>query len=194
MNKKEIIQKTEQYARETLEKDSSGHDWWHVERVRRLALQIAQHENVCTFTVELAALLHDIADSKFHDGDEEIGPRTARNWLESLNVEPAVVDNVCDIIKKISFKSAHIADKAMSPEGSVVQDADRLDAIGAIGVARVFAYGGYKGHTMSASIDHFYEKLLLVKNRINTETGKTIAQERHNYMLEFLKTFESEWN
>jgi uncharacterized protein len=216
-NKTEIIKNTEKHVRETLEKDSSGHDWWHVERVRKLALQIAEQENnggyLCKFTVELAALLHDIADHKFHGGDETIGPKTARTWLESQNVEESIIVSVCDIIKHISFKGAHVDDTEMSPEGKVVQDADRLDAIGAIGVARAFAYGGYKGHAMhdpdqklvlhktkesykankSTAINHFYEKLLLVKDRINTQTGKKIAQQRHNYMLEFLKTFENEW-
>ena len=217
MNKKEIIEQTEQYVKETLAKDCSGHGFWHVERVRKLALQISDHEQAehDKFTVELAALLHDIADYKFHGGDDEAGPRVSRSWLENFKTVPEkTINAVCEIIRHLSFKGANVEQKQLSIEGQIVQDADRIDAIGAIGVARVFAYGGHKGHKMhdpaispvlhdspeayktnkSTSVNHFHEKLLLLKDRINTGPGKKLAQERHDYMVDFLKTFEKEWN
>jgi uncharacterized protein len=214
MNKPHILSQTEAYARETLTDGGAGHDWWHVYRVWQNALHIAQSENVDLFVVELAALLHDIADHKFHGGDETIGPRTARAWLEKLNVEETVVAHVTEIIATLSFKGAQVATPMHTREGMVVQDADRLDAIGAIGIARAFAYGGSKGRLLhdpnvplemhdsfeayknspAPTINHFYEKLLLLKDLMNTETARTIAAGRHAYMENFLSQFYAEWN
>jgi uncharacterized protein len=214
MNKPHILSQTEAYARETLTDGGAGHDWWHVYRVWQNALHIARGENVDLFVVELAALLHDIADHKFHGGDETIGPRTARAWLEKLNVEETVVAHVTEIIATLSFKGAQVATPMRTREGMVVQDADRLDAIGAIGIARAFAYGGSKGRLLhdpnvplemhdsfeayknspAPTINHFYEKLLLLKDLMNTETARTIAAGRHAYMENFLSQFYAEWN
>jgi uncharacterized protein len=182
--------------------------------VRNNALRIARGEPVDTFVVELAALLHDIADWKFHDGDLTAGPRAARQWLESLGVEHEVVLHVCDIIETVSFKGAGVATRMSTPEGMVVQDADRLDAIGAIGIGRTFAYGGHTGRPMhdpdvepvlhnsfeqykasnGPTINHFYEKLLLIKDRLNTETARQLAKERHEFMEQFLDRFLAEWD
>lgn len=208
-----IIENTKQYVADVLSQDSSGHDWWHIYRVWKLAKYMAQQENADIFVVELAALLHDIADWKFHDGDLDVGPATARKWLQSQNVADDVIERVCDIIKNISFKGANVAQKPMSLEGQVVQDADRLDAIGAIGIARTFAYGGHKGRKMydpniphqlhdsfeayqkseSTTLNHFYEKLFLLKERMNTKTGQALANERHQVMKTFVEQFLSEW-
>ncbi len=191
-----------------------GHDWWHVYRVWKMAKHIAGEEHVDHFTVELGALLHDIADSKFHAGDEEVGPQKAREFLESLNVEKQVVDHVENIIRNISFKGGTHKQSFRSPELDVIQDADRLDALGAIGIARAFNYGGFKKREIynpevkpvlnmnketykkntSPTINHFYEKLLLLKDRMNTKSGKQIAIHRHRYMESFLKEFYSEWH
>lgn len=209
-----IIQQTEQYVRSTLQGDSTGHDWFHVDRVRNLALYIAQNEkNANVFIVELAALLHDIADWKFHGGSEDIGPKTAGKWLTSLNIPTGIISEVCNIIKGVSFKGAGAEIIPLSLEGQIIQDADRLDAMGAIGIARAFAYGGYKGREIynpendplsyasfeeyksnqSSTINHFYEKLLLLKDRMNTKTAKLLAEKRHQRMLNFLNDFKSEW-
>jgi len=213
MSNQNIINQTAEYAKRKLSGDSSGHDWWHVYRVWKLAKQIAKQEKVDLFVVELGALLHDIADWKFTDGDLDIGPRVAREWLEKLGVDENVTAHVCQIITDISFKGAGVATKMKTLEGQVVQDADRLDAIGAIGIARTFAYGGAKGREMynpeikpqlhtsfeqyknnaSPTINHFYEKLLLLKDLLNTETAKQMAQERHQYMKDFLTEFYQEW-
>ena len=214
MNHPHILTQTEAYVKESLSGEGSGHDWWHIYRVRQNALAIAQHEAVDAFVVQLAALLHDIADHKFHDGDETVGPRVARAWLEQLNVEPAVIDHVCRIIADISFKGAGVDTPMHSLEGQVVQDADRLDAIGAIGIARAFAYGGHKNrllydpdispeaHTsfdayknsQAPTINHFYEKLLLLKDRMNTPTARRLAESRHAFMEMYLQQFFAEWN
>lgn len=213
-DQQEIIQKTAEYVRQTLEGESSGHDWWHAYRVWKLAQKIGALEGADSFVVELAALLHDIADWKFHDGDETVGPKTAAVWLEGLSVSKNVIDHVCDIIQTVSFKGAGVVTPMKTLEGKVVQDADRLDAIGALGIARCFAYGGSKGRSMydpeqkvelhqtaqsykksnSPSLNHFYEKLFLIKDRINTKTARSIAQERHEYMKNFVDTFLAEWN
>lgn len=210
----DIIRRTEEFVRGRLASEASGHDWWHVHRVRNNALRIARGEPVDTFVVELAALLHDIADWKFHDGDLTAGPRAARQWLESLGVEHEVVLHVCDIIETVSFKGAGVATRMSTPEGMVVQDADRLDAIGAIGIGRTFAYGGHTGRPMhdpdvepvlhnsfeqykasnGPTINHFYEKLLLIKDRLNTETARQLAKERHEFMEQFLDRFLAEWD
>ena len=214
MNKKVIIQKTADYARETLEGEGSGHDWWHVYRVWKMAKHIGKTENVDMFVVELAALLHDIADYKLHNGDTEIGPRKAEEWLRSLGVDQKIINHIKTIINDAHFKGANVKDKMNSTEGEIIQDADRLDAIGAIGIARTFAYGGhknapihnpnlkpimynsfeeYKSNTPS-TIAHFYEKLLLLKDRMNTKTARQIALGRHKYMEKFLKKFYLEWD
>src|SRR5690606_1174584 len=214
MSSKEQLNKTIAFVKETLANAEGGHDWFHTERVYKTALLIAKTENVDVFIVSLGALLHDIADSKFHDGDETIGPKTAREFLFKINVDSAVIEHVVKIIENISFKGGNEKQTFNSPELEVIQDADRLDAIGAIGIARCFNYGGFKNrplynpeikpnHSMSKeaykasnapTINHFYEKLLLLKDRMHTKTGKTIALERHNFMLKFLDQFYKEWN
>jgi len=214
MTHDEIIEKTEEFVKETLGKDATGHDWYHVERVKNTALFIAEEENKGDgFVIQLGALLHDIADWKFHDGDESVGPQKTEEWLKGLDVAQSDIDSVKKIIQEISFKGASIATPMSSFEGEVVQDADRLDALGAIGIARAFAYGGSKNRSLydpkvkhiahtsfdqykkstGTTINHFYEKLLLLQDRMNTETGKKLAQKRHLYMEEFLKVFYNEW-
>jgi uncharacterized protein len=209
-----IIPETADYVRQLLAGDSSGHDWWHIERVRRSALAIGREEGADLFVVELAALLHDVADWKFAGGDHEAGPRAARAWLEKYALPSEVTDHVCSIIAGLSFKGAGVPTPMATLEGQIVQDADRLDAIGAIGVARTFAYGGHKGQpiydpesppTMHGSfedykqgggstINHFYEKLLLLSERMNTRTGKRLAAGRHAFLQQFLEQFLAEWN
>lgn len=213
MNKEQIIDKTAGYIKDRFAGEGSGHDWWHVYRVWKNAIHISKHEKVDLFVVELAALLHDVADWKFHDGNEDIGPQLAREWLEKLSVEENVILHVCQIIQDISFKGAGVATNMKTIEGMVVQDADRLDAMGAIGISRAFAYGGSKGREMynpdvkpekhdsfeqykrsqGTSINHFYEKLLLLKDLMNTETAKNIAGKRHVVMETFLDEFFREW-
>lgn len=210
----DIINKTKAFVKATLANAEGGHDWFHTQRVFNNALLISKNEKVDTFVVSLGALLHDIADSKFHNGDETIGPKMARKFLESLNVEYDIIKHVVNIIENISFKGGNEAQKFRSAELDVIQDADRLDAIGAIGIARCFNYGGFKNRALynpemkpnlnmnkeeykssdAPSINHFYEKLLLLKDRMNTQTGRDIAYQRHNYMLEFLDQFYREWN
>lgn len=210
----QIIEKTILYVREKLEGEGSGHDWWHIERVYKNALNILSNEAADEFVVSLGALLHDIADFKFHDGDTEIGPKVARRWLESLNVEEAIIKRVEDIVRNVSFKGAKVESAMESIEGKIVQDADQLDAIGAIGIARTFAYGGFKkreiynpgieptlhesfedyANSDSHSVNHFYEKLLLLKDMMNTETGRKIAEKRHQFMELYLKEFFDEWD
>lgn len=209
-----VIDQTAAHVREVLARDSSGHDWWHVERVRTTALAIGRGEGADPFVVELAALLHDIADWKFHAGDDLLGPAKARDWLCGLGVDGATIDHVCDIIGTLSFKGAGVATPMHTIEGHVVQDADRLDAIGAVGIARAFAYGGHKGQPLhepglapqphatfadyqqgrTTTINHFHEKLLLLKERMNTKTGSRLARERHAFMEEFLARFDEEWH
>lgn len=213
MNKKEIIEKTKQFVKKKFETEGSGHDWWHIYRVWRNARHIGRHEKVDLFVVELGALLHDIADFKFHNGDLTVGPKAARTWLAELKVPQEIIDQVAHIVEHVSFKGSGTKSLMKSQEGKVVQDADRLDAIGAIGIARVFAFGGNQNRaihlpdikakknmsfaeykkTESTSINHFYEKLLLLKDLMNTKTGKKLAQERHDYMIKFLEQFLNEW-
>lgn len=214
MNRQEILDKTEEYVRKELEGEGSGHDWWHIHRVRNTALSLGRHENADLFITELGALLHDIADHKFHGGDEIIGPATARKWLQKLNLDPGIIDSVCTIIKEVSFKGADVETPVSSTEAAVVQDADRLDALGAIGIARAFAYGGYKQRELhnpdippqnhqsfeaykksdGPTLNHFYEKLFLLKNRMNTSSGKKLAEERHAFMENFVGQFLKEWD
>jgi len=213
MDRDTVIQKTVTFVKDELFLAEGGHDWWHVYRVWKLARQIARREEVDLFVVEMGALLHDIADSKFHKGDETIGPRKAREFLVSLGVEKEVISHVEKIIAHISFKGAAHRQEFRSAELDVVQDADRLDAIGAIGIARTFNYGGHKGRSIydpgippvqemtketykkntSPTINHFYEKLLLLKDRMNTRTGKEMAMERHRFMEQYLDRFYAEW-
>ena len=213
MEKELIVIQTADFMKSELIGEGSGHDWWHVYRVWKNAVQIAKREDVDLFVVELAALLHDIADWKFNDGNEDIGPQLAREWLESLNVEENEISNVCQIIQDISFKGSGVVTNMKTQEGKIVQDADRLDAMGAIGIGRAFAYGGSKGREMynpdlkpekhnsfeqykksqSSSINHFYEKLLLLKELMNTDTAKKIAEKRHVVMLNYLDDFLQEW-
>lgn len=214
ISEKEIIQKTINYVKEVLFKAEGGHDWWHIFRVWKLSKHIAKFEEVDLFIVELGALLHDIADSKFHNGDEKIGALKARQFLTSLKVEESVIIHVENIINNISFKGGNQKRTFTSKELNVVQDADRLDAIGAIGISRAFNYGGYKNREIynpeikpnltmtkeeykkstAPTINHFYEKLLLLKDRMNTKTGKTMAKHRHQFMENFLDEFYQEWN
>jgi len=213
MSSAELIEQTADYVKLKLTGDGTGHDWWHVYRVWRMAKWIGEAEEANLLVVELAALLHDIADWKAHDGDSAVGPRMAGEWLGSLGVEPMVIEHVSQVVADISFKGAGVEQPRLSLEGEVVQDADRLDAIGAIGVARAFAYGGAKGrliydpavkpaeHTTAeayltdggTTVNHFYEKLLLLKDRMNTATGRAIAEERHQFMEQFLRQFYEEW-
>jgi len=210
----DVVVATADHVRSRMMSDSSGHDWWHIQRVWHVARQIALEESADLMVVELAALLHDIADWKFHGGDESAGPRAARDWLSQSDLAAQIVDHVCTIIATLSFKGANVPTPMGSLEGSIVQDADRLDAIGAIGIARAFAYGGHKGRAMydpqtppeshhsfedykrnsGPTINHFYEKLLLLKERMNTRTARRIAEERHAFMELFLRQFSREWN
>ena len=207
-----IIEKTVFFVRQTLEKAEGGHDWWHIYRVLTNARRIAETERCNLLIVELAALLHDIADSKFHGGDEEIGPRTAGKFLKSIHVDSQIIEHVQQIIRNVSFKSGFGKPSFRSRELEVVQDADRLDAMGAIGIARAFSYGGFKGreifnpevppnlnmtkeeykNSASPSINHFYEKLLLLKDKMNTATGKRLAEQRHAFMELYLEQFYNE--
>jgi uncharacterized protein len=214
MNQASIIQQTNAFIRSKLEGEGSGHDWWHIDRVRNTALRIATDEKADAFVIELGALLHDIADWKFHNGDTEAGPQAANEWLTSINTDHEVIDHVSDIVRTISFKGAGVQTTMKTLEGMIVQDADRLDALGAIGIARAFAYGGSKQRPMhdptiqaephqtfeayqssnGTTINHFYEKLLLLKDRMNTNAGRKLAEERHRYMEGYLKEFYREWN
>lgn len=208
-----IVDKTIAFVKAQLKNAEGGHDWFHIERVYKNALLIAKEESCNLEVVQLAALLHDIADSKFHNGDETIGPRTAKNFLEQENVSQETITHVLAIIENISFKGGNFEQQFHSKELNIVQDADRLDAIGAIGIARTFNYGGFKNraiydpeikpnlsmskeeykNTTAPTINHFYEKLLLLKDKMNTPTGKKIAAERHAFMESFLTRFYSEW-
>ncbi len=212
--KKKILLQTETFVKETLTNAEGGHDWFHIQRVVNNAKLIANSEDVDHFIVELGALLHDIADAKFYNGDETIGPKKARQFLKSQQVPRAIIEHVENIIKYISFKVSLEKDVPFSsPELKVIQDADRLDAIGAIGIARCFNYGGFKNRALydpsispnlemtkeeykkstAPTINHFYEKLLLLKDKMNTETGKKIALKRHSFMEGFLEQFYQEW-
>lgn len=209
-----LIEQTITFVKEQLQGAEGGHDWFHIERVYKNALLIAKSETCDLNVVALGALLHDIADSKFHNGDESVGPRTARHFLESQNVDESIILHVIAIIENISFKGGNFQKQFASIELDIVQDADRLDAIGAIGIARCFNYGGFKNRELynpsippqmnmdretykastSPTINHFYEKLLLLKDKMNTQTGKQIAGERHAYMEGFLAQFFAEWS
>jgi uncharacterized protein len=208
-----LIQNTITYVKQELANAEGGHDWWHIERVWKTAKHIAKTEQVDLLVVELGALLHDIADSKFHNGDESIGSQKARAFLQAQEVEENVITHVIHIIENISFKGGKEAQTFKSVELNVVQDADRLDALGAIGIARTFNYGGFKDreiynptipsdlnmtkeeykNSTAPTINHFYEKLLLLKDLMNTATGKAMAAKRHQFMESYLEQFYSEW-
>lgn len=212
MDRAAILGRTERFVRRRLTGEPTGHDWWHVERVRALSRRLGSEEEADPFVVELAALLHDIADWKFHAGDTEAGPQAARAWLKECGVEVQVIEHVCRIVRHLSFKGSDVPTPMDTIEGKVVQDADRLDALGAIGIARAFAFGGRVGSELynpevsplrhqsfdsyresnSSTINHFYEKLLLLKDRMNTRTGKRMAAQRHDYMERFLEQFDHE--
>lgn len=212
MDHQAIINETVSFVQKTLENAEGGHDWWHIDRVWTNARRIAQTEECDIQVVELSALLHDIADAKFHGGDEEVGPETAGKFLQSVNVDKDIILHVQQIIRHISFKAGFNKATFRSKELDIVQDADRLDAIGAIGIARAFSYGGFKGreiynpniepnlnmskeeykNSTAPTINHFYEKLLLLRDKMNTATGKAMAQQRHEFMEHYLTQFYSE--
>jgi uncharacterized protein len=214
MEEKEIIEKTKEYVRGKLEGEGSGHDWWHIKRVWKNAVTIGKAEKADIYVVQLGALLHDIADFKFHGGDSSVGPKVAREHLEKLGVSEKVISHVCNIVETISFKGAGAEKPMETLEGKVVRDADRLDAIGAIGIARCFSYGGSKGRLIfnpegsakehqsvdsylkgaDSSLHHFYEKLLLLKDLMLTKKGREMAEGRHNYLSQYLEQFHAEWN
>lgn len=216
MNKDQLVQKTIVFVKKMLENAEGGHDWFHIERVFNTSKLLLEHERADSVVVQLAALLHDIADPKFHNGDESIGPKMARDFLEPQGVENGICEHVVNIIKHISFKNSldRTREAFTSKELQIVQDADRLDAMGAIGIARAFNYGGFKNRALydptippnpdmtkeqykaskAPTINHFYEKLLLLKDSMNTETGKKLAAERHQFMLDYLGQFYKEWN
>ena len=209
-----LIDQTVDFVKKTLQNAEAGHDWWHVQRVWKNVKLIGQTETADMLVVELAALLHDIADSKFHNGNEELGPQIAGDFLRSLQIEESTVIHVQQIIRNLSFKTSFEAVVFHSIELNIVQDADRLDAIGAIGIARAFTYGGFKNreiynpeispalhiskeeykNSTAPTINHFYEKLLLLKDKMNTETAKNLAEQRHIFMLNYLDQFKNEWN
>ena len=214
-NNETIIKATKNYVKTTLKDAEGGHDWFHILRVFNNTMLISKNENVDELTVALGALLHDIADSKFHNGDDTIGPKIAREFLFKNNVDSLVIEHVIKIIENISFnKSLEKDEKFTSPELDVIQDADRLDAIGAIGIARCFNYGGFKNRKLfdpsikpninmtkeeyknstTPTINHFYEKLLLLSDKMNTQTGKQIAKQRHQFMEQYLNQFYAEWD
>ncbi len=224
MNKKEIIEKTELFVKQTLSKDSTGHDWWHIHRVRNLAKRIARHEGADIFIVELAALLHDIGDYKFFQGNEEAGAVKVKEWLSSLEISPSLIDKIVEITSQISFMytlpdkgkvkgKKNSANSTLSKELMAVTDADRLDAMGAIGIARTFTYGGFFNRpiydpaikpsksitreeyktTEAPSINHFYEKLLKLKDMMHTKLGRKMAKRRHRFLNLYLKHFFKEW-
>ncbi|PHB18615.1 phosphohydrolase [Bacillus pseudomycoides] len=212
MKKQEKIQKTVAFVRDILEADASGHDWYHIERVHKLALSLSEKEGGDRFVIEMAALLHDVADEKLNES-EEAGMKKVSDWLEGLNVTEEETEHILHIIMNMSYKGGH-GGKVSTLEGKIVQDADRLDALGAIGIARTFAYGGAKGRLMydpnippreemtkeeyrkndDPSLNHFYEKLLKLKDLMNTDAAKREAEIRHRYMEEFIEQFMKEWN
>lgn len=209
-----FIEETIRFVQDELKHAEAGHDWFHIQRVWMNAKRILLTEQADPFVVQLGALLHDIADAKFHNGDEEIGPLKTREYLAGKGLAEETISHVENIVRHISFKGGNTESTFHSPELAVVQDADRLDALGAIGIARAFHYGGYKNRELynpakkpvmnmdkesyrkndGPTINHFYEKLLLLKNRMNTATGRALAEERHLVMENFLQQFYAEWN
>lgn len=214
MDKQKILQKTKVYVKQKFSGEGTGHDWWHIYRVWQMARRIGKQEKADLFIVELGALLHDLADFKFHRGSDSLGSKKAGAWLKSLGVGQTTIKKVGHIIDNVSFKGAGVKSKMQSLEGKVVQDADRLDAIGAIGISRAFAFGGSKHRPLyepqvkpkyhktfaaykkgsASTLNHFYEKLLHVKDLMHTKTAKKIAQQRHQYLADYLKRFLAEWS
>jgi uncharacterized protein len=214
VDKKLIINKTKDYVKSKLDGEGTGHDFWHILRVYKTSIYIGEKENADLFVVELAALLHDIADWKFNEGSTDMGSKLSKEWLEGLGVEDCIIDKITKIIGTMSFKGGTTNANQETIEGKVVQDADRLDALGAIGIGRAFAYGGYKERELhnpniapqkynsfeeykkstGTTTNHFYEKLLLLKDLMNTETGKSMAKERHKFMEDYLDQFFREWD
>lgn len=214
MSNTALIERTSAFVKKQLTNAEGGHDWFHIERVYKNSLLIAKTESANLLVIQLGALLHDIADSKFHNGDETVGPKVARTFLESENVAEDTIQHVINIIENISFKGGNHNTTFTSAELNIVQDADRLDALGAIGIARTFNYGGFKNRAIynpeiapklnmtkeeyknstAPTINHFYEKLLLLKDKMNTKTGKQLANKRHEYMEQFLTQFYGECN
>ena len=212
-NQQIIIDKTANFVKNELASAEGGHDWWHIWRVWKLSVKIAQSEKADMLVVELGALLHDIDDSKFHDGNETLGPQKGRSFLESLGLDGSVIDHVVKILANVSFSTGKEKQYFRSKELDIIQDADRLDALGAIGIARAFNYGGFKNREMfnpeikpklnmtkeeykrnnAPTINHFYEKLLLLKDKMNTETGKQMAIQRHEFLEKYLDQFYQEW-
>ena len=213
MDKQVILDKTRDYIKKELSGDGSGHDWWHVVRVTKTAMQIGIKEGADLFIIELGAMLHDLGDFKFHNGDVTVGPRMVTEWLQSIDVDSTTINRIVTIVKEISYKGSDVKTPMSTLEGEIVQDADRLDAMGAIGIARTFAYGGSKNreihnpnakpknhdnfedykNSTSPTINHFYEKLLLLKDRMNTETAIKMALKRHEFMVDYLNQFYKEW-
>ena len=209
-----VISNTKNFVQDSLKDAEGGHDWFHILRVYTNAKHLLKSETANSFIVEVASLLHDIADSKFHGGDEEIGPQKARIFLETQTIEKKDLEHVIKIIENVSYKGGHSHSDFHSKELEIVQDADRLDALGAIGIARTFNFGGFKNNPIydpsvpahpeqskkdykksdSPTINHFYEKLLLLKDKMNTNSAKAIAEKRHNYMVSYLDQFYKEWN
>lgn len=209
-----VVNQTVIYVRETLASDATGHDWWHIQRVWQMAKHLAEHEPVNQFVVQLAALLHDIADWKFHQGDDKASADKAQQWLVSLGVATPLIQQVTSIINEVTYRGANVSQTVSSLESQIVQDADRLDALGAIGIGRAFAYGGHKGRAMydpeikpvfhesfeayknhnGTTINHFHEKLFLLKDRLHTKTAKQIAEKRHQFMEQYIETFLTEWH
>jgi len=214
IDKETALKMTEEYVKRALSNECTGHDWYHSYRVRRNAVGICKKEGGDLFVVELASLLHDISDWKFNSGDDKAGATIAREWLKRLDLDQAIIQHVSEIISDMPFRGYGVESKMKTKEGMIVQDADRLDAIGAIGIARAFAYGGHKRRMIydpsvkprtyksfddykknkSHTINHFHEKLLLLKDLMNTETAKKMAEERHKFMTAFLERFQGEWN
>lgn len=213
MNKKETIKKISEYVKKNLASEPTGHDWWHSWRVWKLSKRIAQKEGGDLFIIEVSALLHDVADWKFNGGSPTKGIKKIKILLKRIRIDKKTSNHICHIIENISFKGAGVKNKIKTKEGMIVQDADRLDVLGAVGIARAFAYGGFKKREIynpsikvkfhksfneykkakSTSINHFYEKLLLIKDRLNTKTAKKIARERHKFLEDYLKQFFKEW-
>lgn len=212
--KRKIVKQVAQIVKAKQSGEGSGHDWWHTYRVWQMAKYLNGKEKADFFVVELGALLHDIADWKFHSGDDTAGPKAAKKILNKIKVSKETTEKICEIITHTSYKGAGVKTAMDTLEGKIVQDADRLDAIGAVGIARAFAFGGhakraiydpankprlhktakqYKKTQSGTSINHFYEKLLLLKDRMNTKTGKKIAVERHKFMEQYLTRFYQEW-
>jgi uncharacterized protein len=209
-----VVDNTILFVKQQLQEAEGGHDWFHIQRVYRNALLIAENETCDLEVVKLGALLHDIADSKFHEGDETVGPKIARAFLEKEKVSEETIIHILNIIENISYKGGNFEQQFTSKELEIIQDADRLDALGAIGIARTFNYGGFKNRPIynpeigpnlemskeeykksdGPTLNHFYEKLLLLKDKMNTKTGKKVAEERHNYMVNFLSQFYAEWD